>query len=220
MAAVNRTATIQDLDAIPDDDRVYELVNGEISVAAARTWKHQLTVLAIARILRDWVQSRGLGVVQIAPIDVILDERNVVQPDVIFVRSVDLTNVQNGRLQGIPPLVVEVISPTSRGRDNVQKTQRYATGIAEYWLPIPRATRCNSFGCARRAMSLSNRKRMTALPRPRCLAWSSCRPRYGRGRATGAPDVPQSNVALAVFPRRERSRTIAGAIAGRSTSQR
>lgn len=150
MVAINRSATIQDLDAIPDDDRVYELLNGEISVAATPTWKHQLTVFEIAQTLSNWVRSHSLGVVQIAPLDVILDERNVVQPDVIFVRSVDLANVQNGRFHGTPPLVVEVISPTSRGRDNVQKTQRYASaGIAEYWIVDPELALIDVYGLDR-----------------------------------------------------------------------
>ncbi len=138
MVANARRATIADLDAMPDDGRIYELLNGEISMAAAPTWRHGVTVLAIRDVLHAWVRPSRLGVVQVAPIDVILDDDNVVQPDVIFVERSQLSSAASGRYIGAPTLAVEVVSPTSRGRDSVQKSQRYArAGIREFWLVDP-----------------------------------------------------------------------------------
>ena len=138
MVATTRRATIADLDAMPDDGNRYELLNGVITMAAAPTWKHQLTSRAIFRLIDDWVQQHGLGDTMFAPVDVILDDENGLQPDIIFVDEAHLANVRGGRLRGAPQLIVEVISPTSRSRDSVEKPMRYAAaGATEYWLVDP-----------------------------------------------------------------------------------
>ena len=138
MVTSTRRATIRDLDAIPDDGNQYELLNGVITMAAAPTWKHQLTSRAIFLLINGWVEQHGLGDTLFAPVDVILDDENVLQPDLIFVDEVHLANVRSGRLRGTPQLIVEVISPTSRSRDSVEKPMRYAlAGAAEYWLVDP-----------------------------------------------------------------------------------
>ncbi|MCK6577875.1 MAG: Uma2 family endonuclease [Anaerolineae bacterium] len=82
------------------------------------------------------------GKVYIAPLDVVLDDANVVQPDVLWIApegahcSVDETT---GRLRGAPDLVVEVLSPTSGYRDRRTKFRLYELhDVREYWLVDPR----------------------------------------------------------------------------------
>jgi len=124
---------------MPDDGNRYELLNGVITMAAAPTWKHQLVSRAIFRLIDQWVVEHVLGDTLFAPVDVILDDENVLQPDIVFVDEAHLSGVQGGRMHGAPQLLVEVISPTSRGRDSVEKAMQYArAGAAEYWLADPR----------------------------------------------------------------------------------
>ena len=138
MVAQTRSATLADLDATPDDGRIYELLNGEIVVSPAPLWKHQLTSQALNRLLDGWVIERDLGDVMTAPTDVILSSGTTVQSDLFFVASDNPGPLENGRFHGVPELVVEIISPTSQSRDAVAKATRYAAeGVREYWLADP-----------------------------------------------------------------------------------
>lgn len=141
MVAATRRATIADLDAMPDDGRRYELISGEIFVAAAPNWQHQFTSRAIFRLLDAWVQQRALGEAMFAPFDILLNDETIVEPDVFVLTHANLPNLRSGRFHGAPDLAVEVVSPTNRDHDMVTKMFRYAqNGVREYWLIDP-ATR-------------------------------------------------------------------------------
>lgn len=138
MVANAHQATIADLDAIPDDGHRYELLNGVITMTAAPTWKHQLVARGVFRLIDQWVSERGIGDTMFPPVDVVLDGRHVVQPDILYLDDEHLANVHGNRVDCAPQLVVEVISPTSRSRDAVEKPMRYAqAGASEYWLIDP-----------------------------------------------------------------------------------
>lgn len=139
MVATPVHVTIADLANTPDDGQRYELIDGEIVVSPAPSWKHQQTVGNLYLLLRHWVDARRLGEVALAPIDVLmLNETVVVQPDLVYVSTANLSNIRDGRYFGTPDLVVEVVSPTSQSYDAVTKMFRYAqAGIPEYWLVDP-----------------------------------------------------------------------------------
>ncbi len=62
------------------------------------------------------------------------DYPNVVQPDIVVVCDQDNVD-DDGRYEGIPTLVVEVLSPSTRGKDLVKKLNLYMTsGVVEYWV--------------------------------------------------------------------------------------
>jgi Uma2 family endonuclease len=70
-----------------------------------------------------------------APVDVVLDEKNVVQPDLIFVSNANSGILERRGIEGVPDLVVEIISPTSLRRDRYDKRELYARfGVKEFWL--------------------------------------------------------------------------------------
>ncbi len=145
VAAPLHRATLADLDQTPDDGRRYEIIDGDLIVSASPSLRHQSTVMEIAYELRTWVRQHELGVVVPSPFDIVVDQHpertTVVQPDVVFISSVKLAGMDpDNRFQGIPDLVVEVISPTSQGYDSVTKLLRYLrAAVPEYWLVDPRA---------------------------------------------------------------------------------
>jgi Uma2 family endonuclease len=76
-----------------------------------------------------------LGVVIYAPLDVILDEHNVLQPDLMFVAQGRRSIIQRRGIFGAPDLVIEIASPGTERRDREQKKELYARfGVREYWL--------------------------------------------------------------------------------------
>lgn len=126
-----------DLVAMPEDGRRYEIVEGELIVSPSPRPRHQLIVGRLTRFLGE-IAAEGLGEVFPAPLDVVLDDRNVFEPDVLFVRSERLGIVSETNVQGPPDLVVEVLSESTRDDDLGRKLEAYNRfGVAEYWVVDP-----------------------------------------------------------------------------------
>ena len=129
------TMTYADYAVLPDDGRRYQLVEGELIVAPAPTTWHQLIQGEIYYRLRIHVDAKGLGHVLGAPLDVVLDDRNVLQPDVLFVSNERAAVLERKNVQGPPDLVVEVLSPGTERLDRVRKLGLYGRfGAAHYWI--------------------------------------------------------------------------------------
>ncbi len=110
-----------------------ELWDGELIMAPAPTPHHQDVVFRLARAMTNFVELRKLGKVYVSPLDVVLTQRRVVQPDIIYI-SREHSAILRDRIRGVPDLLVEVISPGSWRRDRVDKKALYEQhGVKEYW---------------------------------------------------------------------------------------
>lgn len=88
--------------------------------------------------LRIFVHSRGLGIVRGEFTAYRLNEDNVYQPDVSFLSRARMGLIEDVRTAGPPDLAVEIISPSSRRYDLVEKRINYARfGVREYWVIDP-----------------------------------------------------------------------------------
>ncbi len=88
--------------------------------------------------LDDDFRGHGLAEVFPAPIDVILTNHDVVQPDIVVVA--DPRQISVRAIEGPPLLMVEVLSPESRAHDQTVKAPRCATlGVTHYWFVEPEA---------------------------------------------------------------------------------
>lgn len=124
--------------ALTDDGECYEIVQGVLVMSPAPRLKHQKFVLALSAYLYEVVTLVQRGEVVTGPFDVVLSPQNVVQPDVFVVLSNHLERLQEECLMGAPDLAVEVISPSSRLYDRVNKHMLYElAGVPEYWLVDP-----------------------------------------------------------------------------------
>lgn len=132
--------TYEDYAALPDDGRRYELHEGELSVTPAPGVNHQDILGNLFVILRGHVNARGLGKVFVAPVDCILENITVVQPDVVFVETAHLSILSDRAIEGPPTLAVEIISSSSAVIDRRRKLQLYARyGVPYYWIVDPPA---------------------------------------------------------------------------------
>lgn len=79
------------------------------------------------------LEETGVAQVFNAPIDVILSETDVVQPDLVILRCDRLHLVTERGIEGPPDIVVEILSPSSRVIDRRVKPRTYARyGVPEY----------------------------------------------------------------------------------------
>ena len=120
---------------VPDDKYRYEVIDGELFMTPAPSWPHQYSLGRLHVVLDNWVFPRGLGIVVEAPVGVVLDEEDGVQPDLIYISRERAQIISERGVEGAPDLVVEVLSPSTEARDRGVKMRRYAAaGVPHYWL--------------------------------------------------------------------------------------
>jgi Uma2 family endonuclease len=127
--------TYEDYCALPDDGKRYEIIEGELYVTPSPSRTHQEFAGNLLVVLKPFVSAHRLGVVYIAPFDVILEEISVVVPDLLFVVQDRVGIVTERGVRGAPDLIVEILSPGTARRDRVEKAKLYARhGVGHYWL--------------------------------------------------------------------------------------
>lgn len=136
-AQTARRCTYADYLTWPDGDR-WELIDGEPhAMTPAPSLKHQRAISRLAYLLEAALEGQPC-VAFVAPVDVVLADDTVVQPDVIVV--CDSSKLQTHRVVGAPDLVIEVLSPSTGLRDHKVKRDLYERhGVSEYLLLEPEA---------------------------------------------------------------------------------
>jgi Uma2 family endonuclease len=121
-----------DLDQLPDDGNRYELIDGLLLVSPEQAERHQRVVVSVLTVLSS---RRPAGLrPYVAPLDVRLSDRVQVQPDLVVVTDGPVRE----KLDRVPVLCVEVLSPSTRRHDLVLKRRAFeAAGIPSYWIIDP-----------------------------------------------------------------------------------
>ncbi len=122
-----------------NSDNRYELIGGQIYQLASPSYEHQRILGEIFNQFHHWLQEKKCKPVM-APFDVTLfnnDLPNIVQPDLIIICDFEKIDGQ-GKYNGVPALVVEILSETTRSKDMHTKLNLYmGGGVKEYWLVSP-----------------------------------------------------------------------------------
>jgi Uma2 family endonuclease len=133
--AMRIVLTYADYAAIPNDGKRYELHEGDLWVTPAPGTRHQRVVGELFILLAQHVKRRQLGQVFVSPVDCILGDTSVVQPDVVYLGRDRLTAISDRGIEGPPTLVVEVLSPSTIQIDRIVKGQLYAKHrVPYYWI--------------------------------------------------------------------------------------
>ena len=131
--------TYQDYLQFPDEQRC-EIIDGEaFDMTPAPTTDHQRVTGEILYVIRSHLGGKMLPCrVFVSPVDVILSEADVVQPDVVIV--CDRSKIQRRGIFGAPEVVFEVLSPSTEPKDRRKKMELYErSGVREYFLVNPEA---------------------------------------------------------------------------------
>jgi len=125
-------------ETLPDDGNRYEVIDGVLYMTPAPSYFHQWIIRQIARVLFQFVDDPGLGLTAWAPIGLFMPGCEPVQPDLVVVRMSDLDIIHDRRINGVPALIVEVLSPSNADQDTKVKRGAYArAGVPEYWIVRP-----------------------------------------------------------------------------------
>lgn len=130
--------TYEDFLGFPEDGKRHELIDGDHFVTPAPFTAHQSISAALTQYLRAHIVEAELGKLYAAPTDVVLSEHDVVEPDLLFISNERMDRVTEANIQGAPDLLVEILSPGTRRRDEITKRHLYeGYGVREYWIVDP-----------------------------------------------------------------------------------
>ena len=74
---------------------------------------HQKIVLRLGSALLTIAERESLGHVFVAPVDIVLSDFDVVEPDIIYISKARAALMTEKNVQGAPDLAVEVLSETT-----------------------------------------------------------------------------------------------------------
>lgn len=112
-AVAIRKITVEEFLEMDFDDpnaHLYELIDGEVVKKSAPAPIHQRLSFGLIHQFGQYVVPQNLGAIYHAPIDVFLDGINSVQPDILFIPTDSLDIVTEDGIEGVPTLIVEIIS--------------------------------------------------------------------------------------------------------------
>lgn len=116
----------------------YEYIDGEIYVLSSPKTPHQRTLTELLVFFYNWFQGNECTPI-VAPYDIKLRRHatdvNIVQPDLMIICDLDEQLGEDGYYQGVPTLIVEILSKSTRSKDMIKKTDLYMScGVQEYWM--------------------------------------------------------------------------------------
>lgn len=125
-------------DALPNDGKRYEIIDGVLYMSTAPSPWHQWISRQTQRLLYTQIDDRGLGITFDAPVGLFMPGCDPVQPDLLVLRHEDRDLIMERRIETIPLLLIEILSPSNPQHDLLLKRQAYArAGVPEYWVLRP-----------------------------------------------------------------------------------
>jgi len=131
------TWTYDDLFALPDDGKRYEIIEGALYEMPAPHSVHAKVIMNLILLLAP-VIARLRGTILTALHDVFFRGADPVQPDILAILPGGLARLAARGTEGPPDLMIEVLSPSNRGHDLLTKRALYGrAGVREYWIVDP-----------------------------------------------------------------------------------
>jgi Uma2 family endonuclease len=131
---LNPPITVQQWGEIEGPPR-YELVEGRLREKPEVAFWHELLLQSLNILIFQYVQQHHLGRVVVSNAKLRISTHGGREPDIFLVPTDQYHLVGKNLFKGVPPLVVEILSPSNEREDRVEKRREYAQlGIGEYWI--------------------------------------------------------------------------------------
>jgi Uma2 family endonuclease len=120
---------------LPEGEPI-ELIRGRFVMSPCPLPRHQVVLLLLSELFLQFARKSG-GIVMFAPMDIVLSDDTILQPDLLYIVK-ERRHIVTRHVEGPPDLVIEIASPGTERRDRVEKLDLYARyGVAEYWIVDP-----------------------------------------------------------------------------------
>ena len=131
--------TYDDFVHFPDDRKRHELIDGEHYVTPSPNMRHQRILGNLHLLIGNWLEEHPIGHTFVAPLDVVLSNTDIVEPDLLYLSNERAAQVITPlHVRGVPELVIEITSKGTRKRDETIKRRLYErAGVSEYWVVDP-----------------------------------------------------------------------------------
>jgi Uma2 family endonuclease len=129
--------TYEDYANMPDDGNRYEIADGRLELMSpSPNALHQVISTSIYDTIKETCAQDYI--ILTAPLDVIFSQIEVRQPDLVIIHRSRKSIITRRGIEGVPDVLVEILSPTTRRRDKRDKIKAYAKyGVPEYWIVDP-----------------------------------------------------------------------------------
>jgi Uma2 family endonuclease len=142
--------TVHDYMAMPEGPPYHQLIEGDLYMSPSPNWRHQKISQSIERLIGRYLDQHDIGEFFHAPMDVIINETNVYQPDVLFFRHKGKAKLGKRCIEGAPDFVVEILSESTAHLDRDLKRKIYArSGVKELWFVDPERKQIAVFDLAK-----------------------------------------------------------------------
>jgi Uma2 family endonuclease len=138
-ALLKRPETAVDVFNLLPEGVYCQVINNVIYMSPAPSFQHQDTIGELFMQIRLHAKKNSLGTCVVAPVDVFFDKYNAFQPDIIFIskQNMDIVGL-DGKIHGVPDIVIEVLSPGNANDDKIKKKKIYEQyGVKEYFIVEP-----------------------------------------------------------------------------------
>ncbi len=116
-----------------------QIIQNQLFIMASPHLNHQVISEELGFQLSSFIRQNKLGRLLYAPLDTILDENNLVQPDILFIAVSRYHIIENGKIKGSPDIVVEIWSPANKKKEREAKHNLYEENkVMEYWQIFPK----------------------------------------------------------------------------------
>jgi len=130
--------TYEDFLLFPDDGQRHELIDGEHYVTPSPNIRHQQLSVRLTTALATYFVQHPIGQVFHAPLDCVMSDSDVVDPDLLVVLTEQTEILTHQHVRGVPAIVMEILSPGTRRVDERAKRDLYdRAGVREYWIVDP-----------------------------------------------------------------------------------
>src|SRR6266542_1310934 len=141
--AAKTLITLEACDALPDDRFKHEINRGELVTMTLPMPKHNRAIRRILRLFERYLERNPVGEVFLPDTPYILSHPGepvtLRGPDLTFISRQRLAAVdENRKIQGAAELTIEVVSPSDRPRELLEKVAQYlVAGGKVVWLVYP-----------------------------------------------------------------------------------
>jgi Uma2 family endonuclease len=137
--------TEEDLQALPEDGYIHEVVDGELVMSPKNNWYHGRICTRLSAALVEFCRKHKLGAVLDSSTGFWMLNRNCRAPDVSFVsrarmKALDFKPREKRFFPGAPELAVEILSPNNaRAEVDARLRDFFASGTRLAWVIDPEA---------------------------------------------------------------------------------